>query len=55
MDFSIKLDTVKSGWSIVYIEGLYCISFSEDGLCLSQQCRSSFNEMPPSLFDKAPV
>ena len=21
MEFSIKLDTIKSGWSIVYIEG----------------------------------
>ena len=25
MEFSIKLDTVKSGWSIVYIEGVTCV------------------------------
>ena len=25
MEFSIKFDTVKSGWSIVYIEGLQVI------------------------------
>ena len=45
MDFSIKFDTVKSGWSIVYIEGSqviiskkkYCISFNEDGF-FSKQC-----------------
>ena len=37
MEFSIELHTIKSGWSIVYIEGSlvmiskqYCISFSED-------------------------
>ena len=36
MEFSIKFDTVKSGWSIVYIEGSQVISktdyisFSED-------------------------
>ena len=24
MDFSINFDTVKSGWSIVYIEGVTC-------------------------------
>ena len=39
MEFSITFGTVKSGWSIVYIEGSqvlisqkqkYCISFSED-------------------------
>ena len=47
MEFSIKLHTMKSGWSIEYIEGShiiisknkYCISFSEDRLCLSKQCR----------------
>ena len=42
MEFSIKFDTVKSGWSIVfYIEGSQVkisnkkcyISFSEDGFC----------------------
>ena len=27
MEFSIKLDTVKSGWSIVYIEGLHIIIY----------------------------
>ena len=43
MDFFIKFDTVKPGWSIVYIEGSqvviskkYCISLSEDGFCLSK-------------------
>ena len=25
MEFSIKFDTVKSGWSIIYIEGLHLI------------------------------
>ena len=37
MGFSIKFDSVKSGWSVVYIEGIQviiffkkCISFSED-------------------------
>ena len=37
IEFSIKLCTIKLGWSIVYIEGVkgynfqkYCISFSED-------------------------
>ena len=36
IEFSIKFDTVKSGWSILYIEGSQviiskktCISFSE--------------------------
>ena len=43
MEFSINFDTVKSGWSIVFIEGAqviislkYCISFSEDQFCLCQ-------------------
>ena len=46
MEFSIKFHTVKSGWSMVYIEGLqaiiskYYISFSEDRFCLRKQCRS---------------
>ena len=38
MEFSIKFDTVKSGWSIIHIDGVtgynlpkYCISFFEDG------------------------
>ena len=46
MDFPIKFDTVKSGWSVVYIEGSqvmiftkYCISFYENRFCLSKQCR----------------
>ena len=46
MGYSIKFDTVRPGWSIVYIEGLqaiisqkYCIAFSEDQFCLSRQCR----------------
>ena len=46
IEFSIKLHTIKSGWSIVYIEGSpiiispnYYISFSEDRFCLSKQCR----------------
>ena len=37
MEFSIKFDTVESGWSIIYIEGSHviiskkkCISFFED-------------------------
>ena len=46
MEFSIKLHTIKSGWSIVYIEGSHviikkknCISFSEDQFCFSKQYR----------------
>ena len=42
MGFSMKLDTVNSGWSIVYMEGslvitlkIYCNSNFEDGVCLS--------------------
>ena len=45
MEFPIKFDKVKLGWSILYIEGSqdiiskkYCISFSEDRFCLSKQC-----------------
>ena len=43
MDFSIKVDIIKMGWPIVYIEGLQVIlskivfSFSEDRVCLSKQ------------------
>ena len=40
MEFSIKFDMIKSGWSIVYIEGsealifhYYRSSFSEHVLC----------------------
>ena len=29
MEFSIKIDTVKSGWSIVYIEGLQDIIYTK--------------------------
>ena len=46
MEFSIKLHTVKPGWSIVKIEGSqvmiskkYCISFSKDQFCNTKQCR----------------
>ena len=42
MGFSIKFDRVKSGWSIVYIEGSHVmispkcfIPFSADGCCLA--------------------
>ena len=45
-EFAIKFDTVKSGWSIVYMEGSqviifkhYCISFSQDLFRLNKQCR----------------
>ena len=45
-EFPIKFDTVKSGWSIIYIEGSqviilrkYCISFSENQFCLSNHSR----------------
>ena len=42
MEFPIKFDTVKSGWSIegpqVIISKIYYISFSEDRFCLSKQC-----------------
>ena len=50
MEFPTKFDTVKSGWSIICIEGSqviilnkYCISFSEDKFFLSKQCRSWWN------------
>ena len=45
----IKSETVKSGWSIMYIERsqviasktyCYSISFPEDRLFLSRQCRT---------------
>ena len=46
MEFSIRFDTVKSGWSIINIEESQviiskesCISFSEDQVCPSKQCR----------------
>ena len=46
MEFSIKFDILKSGWSIVYIEGSqviisnrYCISFPEGRFWFSKQCR----------------
>ena len=67
MDFSIKFDMFKSGWSIVYIEGLQVInfkkehiSFSEDWFCLSKQCRPWSNaalcciSSRSSLFAKVP-
>ena len=50
MEFSIKLHTIKSGWSIENIEGSqviiskkYCISFSEDYFVLAN---SADPEMP---------
>ena len=46
MKFPIKVDRIKPGWSILYIEGsqviiskTYYISFSEDRFCQSKQCR----------------
>ena len=51
MEFPIKFDTVKLGWSIVYIEGSqviisqkYCINFSED--CFSFTNSADLDEMP---------
>ena len=51
MGFSMKFDTVNSGWSIVYIEGSlvitskrYCNSNFVDGVCLSNIAYS--DEMP---------
>ena len=45
MEFSIKFGIVKSGWSIVYIEGSqviitkkYCICFRENQFYISKQC-----------------
>ena len=42
MEFSIKLHTLKSGWSAVYIQGSQvisfkkcCISFYEDRFCFA--------------------
>ena len=42
MEFSIRFDTVRSRWSIVYVEGpqdiiskKYCISFSLDAFVLA--------------------
>ena len=43
MEFSIKFNTLKPGWSIIYIEGsqiiIYKISISKDGFCPGKQCR----------------
>ena len=51
MEYSIKLHTIKSEWSIVYIEGSQvtisknsCISFSEGRFCLAN-CADR-DEMP---------
>ena len=35
MEFSIKLHTIKSGWSIVYIEGSYVIISKQNIVFLS--------------------
>ena len=50
MGSSIKFDTVKSRWSIAYIEGSqdiiskkYWFFFTEDHFCLSKQCRPWWN------------
>ena len=48
IEFSNKLHKIKSGWSIVYIEGpqviisekKHCISFYGYRFCLSKQCTS---------------
>ena len=48
MNFSIKFDTVKCGWSIVYVEGvkgynlkkIYILYFYKDRFCLSKQCKT---------------
>ena len=50
MEFNIKFDTVKSGWTIQYIEmsqviisKKYCISFSEDWFRLRKHWRTWWN------------
>ena len=54
MEFSIKCDTDKQGWSIVHFEesqvkiSKYHVSFSEDQFCLSKQC-TGLDEMPHSV------
>ena len=45
MDFSIKLHTIKSGWSIVYIEGVPVV-ISKDRFCLSKANSADPDEMP---------
>ena len=52
IDFSIKFNTIKTGWSTVYIEGSQvimskhnCISFSEDCFCLSKHPKQMFKLM----------
>ena len=54
IEFSIKFDTVQSGWSIAYIEGsevilskIYYISFSEDLLLLANSADT--DEMPQAF------
>ena len=53
MECSIKSNKVKSGWSIVYIEGskviisIKCISFSEDQFILANS--ADHDEMPHNV------
>ena len=43
MEFSVKFDTVKSGWSMVYTEEPHVIisigQLSENPCCLRKRCR----------------
>ena len=39
MEFPIKFDTVTSGWSIVYTEGITCVKKIVILSGLSKQCR----------------
>ena len=40
MEFSIKFDTTKSGWSVVHIEGLQVIIFKKQGCGNTMPCLS---------------
>ena len=56
MGFSRKFDTVKSGWSIVYIQGLQVkiskkyVSFSEHQFCLGKNSADPDEMLPYAAF-----
>ena len=57
MEYQIKFDTVKSVWSLVYIEGSQVIisktcyiSFSGDQFHLIKQCRLLANSADPDVI-----
>ena len=62
MDISIKFDTVKSVWSIVYIEGsqvilskIYCISFLANSADPNEMTQSAALQQGLHSLQKFPV